>query len=135
MWTRKSYSGNGEMTSDDYLKYCTNLDLSGYTGWRLPTVDQLAAIYDVAASRDKKGKNIKGGISLGWGQAPSGWTFQDSRDYEGKPKGRTVELPYSAGWPKYGMERGGAATNLMLPRGEVTPNTSAPAAVPLAGPM
>lgn len=83
-WTRKSYSGNGEMTSDDYQKYCTNLNLGGYADWRLPTVDQLAAIYDVNVVRDSEGNHVKGGISLGGGQARSGSTFQDPRDYVGK---------------------------------------------------
>jgi Protein of unknown function (DUF1566) len=74
MWTRKSY-GNGQTTLDDELNYCRNLNLGGYTDWRLPTIDQLAVIFD--QTQNIRGNHIKGGISLDCCSARSSSIFDD----------------------------------------------------------
>ena len=42
--------------------YCQNLNLGGYSCWRLPTYDELATIYD--KTQNVNGWHIKGGIKL-----------------------------------------------------------------------
>ena len=37
--------------------YCKNLALGGYTDWRLPTLKELATIYDKSLSKELKAKN------------------------------------------------------------------------------
>ena len=43
MWAAKD---NGtDITWGNAMKYCQNLGLAGYSGWRLPSVDELQGIY------------------------------------------------------------------------------------------
>jgi Protein of unknown function (DUF1566) len=68
MWTRKD--NGSDVTWQQAANYCQNLSLGGYSGWRLPTIDQLAAIYD--QTQNVPGWHIKGGILLTAGWAWSG---------------------------------------------------------------
>jgi hypothetical protein len=63
MWAAKD---NGKsVTWPEARSYCGRLNLAGYSNWRLPTVDELAGIYD--ETRDVNGWHIKGGIRVsGW---------------------------------------------------------------------
>jgi len=63
MWTKKD---NGlDVTWNQASAYCTNLRLVGNSGWRLPSIDELAGIYDQTQNVD--GRHIKGGIQIsGW---------------------------------------------------------------------
>lgn len=53
--------------------YCAHLKLGGYSGWRLPTIDELAAIYD-PKQWVGCGNRIKGEIdvsgSMSWSSSP-----------------------------------------------------------------
>jgi len=51
-------------------RYSAHLGLGGYSNWRLPTIDELAAIYDPTQHAD----DIKGGIKLS-GIGPARWVW------------------------------------------------------------
>jgi hypothetical protein len=63
MWTRKD---NGSVIYYfEASNYCANLRLDGYSGWRLPTIDELVAIY--IPNQNMDGSPIKGAIlAHGW---------------------------------------------------------------------
>ncbi len=63
-WTRKDSAS--DVTWQLAVNFCRNLSVDGYSGWRLPTIDQLAGIYDPAQQTTiQKGTvHIKGGIDL-----------------------------------------------------------------------
>jgi hypothetical protein len=48
MWQQET--SKDEMTSEHALEYCENLNLCGYTNWRLPTITELLNLLDY--SRD-----------------------------------------------------------------------------------
>jgi hypothetical protein len=58
MWTRQNngYDLNWAQAQD----FCSHLDLGGYRDWRLPTINELAAIYDERQNEP----HIKGGIRI-----------------------------------------------------------------------
>ena len=60
MWPRQD-SGS-EISLSDAVNYCTNLNLAGFSGWRLPTYNELETIYD--KKKKVNGSHIKGGIKL-----------------------------------------------------------------------
>lgn len=66
MWARKD--NGGDVTWQQAANYCQNLTLGSYSGWRMPTIDELAGIYD-----QTQNMHIKGGIELTWG-----WTWSGS---------------------------------------------------------
>lgn len=68
MWPRKDNSG--DVTWQEAASYCQNLTLGGYSGWRLPTIDELQGIYD--QTQNAGWAHIKGGIQL------SAWTWSNS---------------------------------------------------------
>lgn len=53
MWARKDNGSN--VTWPQATDYCQNLSLGGYSGWHLPTIDQLDAIYDESHDNHNKG--------------------------------------------------------------------------------
>ena len=66
IWTAKD---NG--TDEGYnqaFQYCEGLDLGGSSDWSLPTIEELAALYDKGV---KKPYKVKGPIELG---SPSVWS-------------------------------------------------------------
>jgi len=71
MWTHQDNGAdiNWYQAND----YCVNLRLGGYAGWRLATIDELAAINDPAQGEIN---HIKGGIRLLVPQA-SIWSSSD----------------------------------------------------------
>lgn len=44
MWAAKDNGQN--ITWKKAMRYCRNLQLAGYSDWKLPTIDQLQGIYD-----------------------------------------------------------------------------------------
>lgn len=52
MWTVKSSTGN--IIWDSANRYCRALTLGGFTGWRLPSIDELAAMYDPMSDQEHK---------------------------------------------------------------------------------
>jgi hypothetical protein len=63
MWAGKDNGKN--LTWEEASHYCSALTLEGYSNWRLPTVNELAGIYDV--TQDVGGWHVKGGIRVtGW---------------------------------------------------------------------
>jgi Protein of unknown function (DUF1566) len=81
MWER---TGNGsDVDWKQASSYCANLRLSGVSGWRLPTIEELTAIYD--QTQNVSGWHIKGGMhptgptwsnSVGNDSAVGAWAFQ-----------------------------------------------------------
>ena len=61
MWTKED-NGIG-VSWDQAKKYCSDMRVRGFSDWRLPTIDELSAIYDPTQNVD--GYHIKGGIRLG----------------------------------------------------------------------
>jgi hypothetical protein len=59
MWTKKN--NGSDVTWQQASNYCQNLTLAGYSGWKLPTIDELDSIYDGTVL----GLNVKGGILTG----------------------------------------------------------------------
>jgi len=61
MWTKQD-SGSS-MSWNEAVSHSRDLRLGGYSDWRLPTIDELGALYD----RSLPDRHIKGGIRLsGW---------------------------------------------------------------------
>jgi hypothetical protein len=60
MWVKESNSSN--VTWNQAKDYCENLRLGGYSNWRLPTIDELEAIYD--PTQKVGGCHVKGGIKF-----------------------------------------------------------------------
>ena len=63
IWAKQD--NGGDVNWDQASNYCSNLRLAGYSNWRLPTIDELAGIYDESQNVD--GWHIKEGIRLSGG--------------------------------------------------------------------
>ena len=73
MWTAQD-NGNA-VTWTQATNYCANLRLESYSDWRLPTIDELADLYDEA--QNVYSFHIKGGIRL---SACCQWSCSKGRD-------------------------------------------------------
>lgn len=106
MWT-KSDNG-GDIDWDGAQGYCQNLRLGGYSDWRLPTIEELQAIYDPATSVpnprcSETPSRIRNGITLStcgtvtgvWSSSPSNSTSHHpySFDFRGPNPGRFYTSP------------------------------------------
>jgi hypothetical protein len=77
MWARKDNGANrvwndseSDLSWTQAANYCANLQLGGHSDWRLPTIDELAAIYD--QTQDVEGWHVKGAIHI------SRWPWSNS---------------------------------------------------------
>ena len=81
MWTGKD--NGSDVTWNEANSYCQNLRLGGYSDWRLPSIDELSAVYDPSKSDTfdygfrPRTYHIKGGIKL------SGWPWSGTRQDSG----------------------------------------------------
>jgi hypothetical protein len=57
MWTRKDNGRDVDWDAAD--SYCKNLSLDGFSGWRLPTIREIASVYD----RTNIYTHMRGGIA------------------------------------------------------------------------
>ncbi len=60
MWARQD--NGSDVNWNQASNYCRNLSLGDHSDWRLPTIDELAGIYD--PTQNVNGYRIKGGIRL-----------------------------------------------------------------------
>jgi len=74
MWTKKD---NGyDVDWQQATNYCRNLQLAGYSGWRLPTIDELLGIYDSNIS-------YPGVAYVGYGGSQVAWHVKGNLDLSG----------------------------------------------------
>jgi len=86
MWT--SNDSGSEVDQPQAAAYCSTLQYAGYSGWRLPTVEELQGIYDPSNSAKKKvvsnieyEVHVKDGLNL-----TTGWVWSDRQgEYPGRP--------------------------------------------------
>ena len=77
MWTKKD-NGSG-VNWNQATDYCSNLQLAGYSDWRLPTIEELQGIYDPSVSLPAMWDagvwhvHVKGNLKL------SGWQWSSSQ--------------------------------------------------------
>ena len=69
MWTKKDNGSN--VTWQQSMDYCRNLQLAGYSDWHLPAIDELQGIYN--ANANFGGYHVKGNLIL------SGYQWSSSR--------------------------------------------------------
>jgi hypothetical protein len=73
MWTLKD--NGSDVTQAQAMSYCGTLNLGGFKDWRLPEIDELAALYDPSVTQRPAGKDydvhVKGGIQV---SGCCGWT-------------------------------------------------------------
>jgi hypothetical protein len=93
MWARKD--NGGDVTWQQAANYCQNLALGGYSGWRLPTIDELQGIYDSGINVPGQWGNgklvafhVKGSLKL------SGWQTSSS---QGNASGEAWDFDFGAG--------------------------------------
>ena len=60
MWTKKD--NVSDVNWQEAMDYCGNLQLSGHSGWRLPTIEELQRIHDAHANVG--GYHVKGDMQL-----------------------------------------------------------------------
>jgi|ERR1700722_10044597 hypothetical protein len=100
MWAAKD---NGtDITWGNAMKYCQNLGLAGYSGWRLPSVDELQQIYDGSGFSPTH----SGGSTIGLAGRPRGellltgareWSSSRVLDDRGRNSGFAWEFDYPHG--------------------------------------
>jgi hypothetical protein len=97
-WTKKD---NGfDVYWDGAARICRDLDLGGHTDWRLPTIDELAGIYD--STQRTHGHHIKGKIRLTgcYSCLESLWSNTPSNSYGGE-RLFNFDLGERLAYPKY----------------------------------
>ena len=94
MWTKKDNGSNVDW--NQAVAFCQNLSLGGYSGWRLPTTDELEAIYDPSVEIPGHWPNgqaatwhVKGNLMLS-----SGWQWTSSG---GRPSGKAWYFSFGTG--------------------------------------
>ena len=104
MWAGKD-NGDKELNWHQAMKYCKNLQLAGYSDWRLANVDELQDIYDKDAnspgmnpkshSHDAEAMNfhVKGGLFLSGNQ----WSSSRSLDDRQKSSGYGWRFDFNEG--------------------------------------
>ncbi len=76
IWAGKDNGRN--VTWPEANRYCSSLKLAGYSNWRLPTIAELAGIYD--ETLDVNGWHIKGGIRV----TEMVWSSEAQGDFQHK---------------------------------------------------
>lgn|ERR1035437_3347380 len=98
MWTKED---NGwDVNWNQASAYCSNLQLAGYSGWRLPTIEELQEIYDPSVSVQTVFDNgvtynvhVKGNLKL------TGWHWSSSQ-------GNAPGKPWQVAWNfNFGIEK------------------------------
>jgi len=97
MWT-KNDNATGVNWSQA-ITYCSNLQLAGYSGWRLPTIEELEGIYDHSVSLqgvfdwgDIYHVHVKGNLKL------TGWIWSSS---QGDDPGLAWNVDFSGSGKRY----------------------------------
>lgn len=101
MWTAKD-NGN-DITWGNAVKYCKNLNLAGYSDWRLPSIDELEGIYDDTGSSAPHAKDsvlalagrAKGNLILTFGARE--WSSTRVLDDRGHVTGYAWEYDFPHG--------------------------------------
>ena len=100
MWAAKD--NGGDITWGNAMKYCQNLGLAGYSGWRLPSVDELQGIYDGSGFSPTHSE----GSTIGLAGRPRGellltgareWSSSRVLDDRGRNSGFAWEFDYPHG--------------------------------------
>jgi hypothetical protein len=97
MWARKD--NGSDVDWNQASNYCANLQLGGYSGWRLPTIDELRGIYDPSINIPGKwaGRtvdrttvtwHVKGNLHL------SGWQWSN---WDGNASGKAWYFYFGSG--------------------------------------
>lgn len=83
MWTKKD--NGSDVSWNQASDYCTKLELAGYSGWHLPTVEELQGIYNRSASVPSVFGNgfrltahVTGNLKL------TGWHWSNTQEESGK---------------------------------------------------
>ncbi|MFI3255390.1 MAG: DUF1566 domain-containing protein [Eubacteriales bacterium] len=133
----------GKMSWEEAIAYCNELELGGYSDWRIPTVEELFSISDFAVgwpyldtdyfSFDESGDSnmMAGGMGDG---SPQGGSPQGGSDM-GSPQGGSPQGGETSGMPEMGEFPEGELPPLgegmrpemgELPEGEIPPMESMP---------
>jgi hypothetical protein len=75
MWARED--NGSDVNWEQAVEYCRKLNLGGYSNWRLPTIYELAGIYE--PKQNVNGLHIKGGIRL---SGTWSWSSSASNSFE-----------------------------------------------------
>jgi hypothetical protein len=98
MWAAKD--NGGDITWGNAMKYCQNLNLAGYSGWRLPSVDELEGIYDGGASSPGHSQGSIIGLS---GSARGGLLLTGAREWSNSrvldDRGRNTGFAWQYDYP------------------------------------
>ena len=107
MWPAKD-SGK-ELTWHQAVNYCRDLRLSGYSDWRLPTLDELASLVDKNARAPRRvgnseivtlGRLVRGNLSL----TGDPWSSNREKDRFGHPYGPGWFFDFVTAKPSYDLQ-------------------------------